>query len=63
MVQAIAPEGLLPFTYVVADCLYGQSPAFLEAVDACVGVTTCVAIPADTRGWLQRPRTEDRTYT
>jgi SRSO17 transposase len=63
MVQAIAHEGLLPFKYVVADGLYGQSPDFLDAVDACVGVTTFVAIPADTRCWLQRPRTEDRTYT
>jgi SRSO17 transposase len=63
MVQAIAHEGLLPFKYVVADGLYGQSPDFLDAVDTCVGVTTFVAIPADTRCWLQRPRTEDRTYT
>ena len=62
MLQTIAHEGLLPFTYVVADCLYGNSPDFLDAVDACVGVTTLVAIPADTRCWLQRPRTEDQTY-
>jgi SRSO17 transposase len=62
MLQAIVREGLLPFKYVVADCLYGQSPDFLDAVDACVGVTTFVAIPADTRCWLQRPRTEDKTY-
>jgi hypothetical protein len=27
-----------------------------------VGVTTFVAIPAETRGWLQRPQTEDKTY-
>src|SRR5437870_6475401 len=26
MLQAIAHEGLLPFKYVVADCLYGNSP-------------------------------------
>ena len=62
MLQVIAQEGLRPFKYVVADCLYGQSPDFLDAVDACVGVTTLVAIPADTRCWLQRPRTEDKTY-
>ena len=62
MLQVIAQEGLLPFKYVVADCLYGQSPDFLDAMDACVGVTTLVAIPADTRCWLQRPRTEDKTY-
>jgi SRSO17 transposase len=62
MLQSIAREGLLPFKYVVADCLYGQSPDFLDAVDACVGITTLVAIPADTRCWRQRPRTEDKTY-
>src|SRR5262249_14151232 len=63
MLQAIAHAGLLPFKYVVADCLYGNSPDFLDAVDACVGVTTFVAIPSETRCWLQRPRTEDKTYT
>jgi SRSO17 transposase len=63
MLQAIVREGLLPFKYVVADCLYGNSPGFLDTVDACVGVTTLVAIPSETRCWLQRPRTEDRLYT
>lgn len=62
MVQAIVRAGLLPFKYVVADCLSGQSPDFLDAVDACGGVTTFVAIPADTRCWLQRPCTQDKTY-
>src|ERR671933_570030 len=60
MLQAIVRGGLLPFKYVVADCLYGNSPDFLDDVDECVGVTTLVAIPADTRCWLQRPRTEDK---
>ena len=63
MLRAIAQEGLLPFKYVVADCLYGNSPDFLDAVDACVGVTTFVAIPSETRCWLQRPQTEDKSYT
>jgi SRSO17 transposase len=62
MLRAIAQEALLPFKYVVADCLYGQSPDFLDAVDACVGITTFVAIPGDTRCWLQRPRTAERPY-
>lgn len=63
MLQAIVHEGLLPFKYVVADCLYGNSPDFLDAVDACVGITTFVAIPSETRCWLQRPQTADKTYT
>ena len=62
MLQAMAHEGLLPFKYIVADCLYGNSPDFLHAVDACVGVTAFLAIPSETRCWLQRPRTEDKTY-
>src|ERR671923_1081949 len=62
MLQAMAQEGLLPFKYMVADCLYGQSPDFLDAVDTCVGITTFVAIPADTRCWLQRPKTAEQPY-
>ena len=34
MVQAMAQEGLLPFKYVVADCLEGKSPDCLDAVEA-----------------------------
>jgi len=63
MVKALRNEGRLPFRYVVADCLYGNSPDFLDAIDACVGVTTLVAVPADTRCWLQRPLTTEHTYT
>jgi SRSO17 transposase len=63
MLQAMARAALLPFKYVVADCLYGHSPDFLEAVEACVGVTAWVAIPAETRCWLQRPQTQAKTYT
>jgi SRSO17 transposase len=62
MLQTIAHERLLPFKYLVADCLYGNSPDFLDAVEACVGVTALVAIPAETSCWLQRPRTADQPY-
>jgi SRSO17 transposase len=60
MLEAMAHEGLLPFTYIVADCLYGNSPTFLDAVEACVGRTALVALPSETRCWLQRPRTADK---
>ena len=62
MLEAIAHEGLLPFKYIVADCLYGNSPTFLDAIDACVGSTAFVAIPSETRCWLQCPRTADKRY-
>jgi len=63
MLQAMAQEGLLPCKYVVADCLYGNRPDLLDAVDACVGVTALVAVSSETRCWLQRPQTADRGYT
>jgi len=63
MVRAIRREGRLPFKYLVADCLYGNSPDFLDAVDACVGVTSLVAVPAETRCWRQRPLTTEKTST
>jgi SRSO17 transposase len=34
----------------------------LDAVDACIGITTFGAIPAATRCWLQRPRTAEQPY-
>jgi SRSO17 transposase len=63
MVMAIRGEGRLPFKYVVAAWLYGNSPDFLDAIAACVGVTALVSIPSDTRGGLQRPGTTETTYT
>ena len=62
MLQALWQAALVPFKYVVADCLYGNSPDFLAAIDTCVGVTALVAIPSDTRCWLQAPQTADKTY-
>ena len=62
MLEAMAHEGLLPFRYIVADCLDGTSPTLLDAVDACVGRTALVAISSETCCWLQRPRTEEKRY-
>lgn len=62
MLKAISKQALVPFKYVVADCLYGNSPDFWEALDACVGVTALVAIPSETRCWLQAPETRDKAY-
>lgn len=62
MLRALRRAGRLPCKYIVADCLSGTSPACLEALDACVGVTALVAIAADSRCWRQRPATLDKTY-
>ena len=62
MVRALFQEGVLPFKYVVADCLYGNNADFLAAVEACWGVTSLVAIPADTRCWLHGPVMQTHSY-
>src|SRR5262245_39673451 len=55
MVRALSQEGIFPFKYLVADGLYGHSPDFLAAVEACRGLTYLVAMPSDTRCWLKGP--------
>src|SRR5919197_3760008 len=63
MVQDLYSARVLPFKYVVADCLYGNSPDFWAACEACVGTVAFVATPADTRCWLQPLATTTQTYT
>jgi hypothetical protein len=62
MVRDLYDEGVLPFRYIVADCLYGNSPDFWAACEACVGTVAFVAIPEDTRAWLAPVATQQRTY-
>jgi len=62
MLRDIYQAGILPFTYVVADCLYGNSPEFLQAIEACPGMIYFVSSPSDTRCWLEGPVTEPKRY-
>jgi SRSO17 transposase len=62
MVRALFQEGVLPFTDVVADGLDGHRADVLAAVEACWGVTSRVAIPADTRCWLHGPVMATHAY-
>ena len=60
MLPLLDGEDVLPFMYVVPDCLQGKSPEFLAAVASYVALTFGVAIPADTRCWTQGPVLETR---
>jgi SRSO17 transposase len=62
MLLAIRAEGVLPFRYIGADSVYGNSPVFLDALDACVGSVYLVGISSEMRCWLQRPVTQEQTY-
>ena len=62
MLEKVVGEGVIPFRYVAADSIYGNSPEFLAAVEKVPGVTYLVALPRDTLCWLQDPATMDKTY-
>jgi SRSO17 transposase len=62
MLKTLHDAEIVPFTYMVADCLYGNRPEFLEAVERDVDLVYVVAIPADTRAWLQGPVMETKQY-
>jgi hypothetical protein len=62
MVQSIRQEGILPCRDIVAESVYGTSPDFLTALAACVGTTALGALSSETRGWPQRPTTQEKAY-
>jgi len=61
MLHTVVQDGQLPFKYVVADTVYGNSEDFLEAVEQCPGVIYFVSVPSTTRCWLQHPPVKKRT--
>ena len=62
MLRALHAEGQLPFRSIAADSIYGNSPVFLDAMEACIGCVYMVGISSETRAWLQRPQTELHRY-
>ena len=62
MLQELQNQKSLPFKYIVADCLYGNSPKFIEAAESCVGKIYFVSIPSDTQCWLKKPVTITKKY-
>ena len=45
MFHKLVKSDVLPFKFVVADTIYGNSPDFIEAIEACPGKTYFVSIP------------------
>ncbi|MBF0234381.1 MAG: IS701 family transposase [Desulfamplus sp.] len=57
----IVEENILPFRYVLADSIYGNSPEFIEAIDL-PNITYLVSMPSDTLCWLKTPVVRKKTY-
>jgi SRSO17 transposase len=62
MFEQFHSHDILPFKYVVADSIYGNSPEFIKAVESRVGCTYFVSVPCDTLCWLKRPITREKQY-
>lgn len=62
MMTRIHAQGILSFRYIVADSVYGQNPAFIEAAESLPGKTYYVSIGRDTLCWLTAPLTVTREY-
>jgi SRSO17 transposase len=60
--QEIRDQGVIPFRYVVADTLYGNSPDFIETLEKVAEVTYFVAMPHSTLCWLDKPMTVKKEY-
>jgi SRSO17 transposase len=62
MLKSLKDSQTIPFKWVLADSIYGDSPDFIEAVEGCEGVHYFVATAADTLCWLTAPITRKKQY-
>ena len=62
MLAKIDREQTILYKYIVADSIYGHSPAFIEKVEKLDGKIYMVSIAADTQCWLETPVTMAKEY-
>jgi SRSO17 transposase len=62
LLEEIVKSTQIPFRFVVADSVYGNSPVFRRAVDGLPYVAYLVGMPNKTRFWLRRPGICKRGY-
>ena len=63
MLEEIADQETLPFRYILADSIYGNSPEFINAADSLIDVTYMVQVPETTLCWLKQPVTIKKSHT
>jgi SRSO17 transposase len=61
MLKDIVEQGQIPFKWVLADSIYGNSPDFIETVGD-LSLRYFVSIPSDTYCWLTAPITRKKKY-
>jgi len=56
MIEAVQNRGVVPFSWVLCDEAYGDSPEFLERLEG-ADITYLAEVRVSTRVWLERPAT------
>ena len=62
MLQSLVAEKLLPFKYILADAIYGESLEFIEVADALPDITYMVQVKKSTQVWVKQPVTITKKY-
>ena len=62
MLNHLVKEDVIPFKYVTADSLYGNSSDFIETVESHPQLTYFVETPCNTMCWINRPVTREKKY-
>lgn len=62
MLQNLQEQKIIPYKYVLADSLYGNSPEFIDTIKKCTSLTYFVSMPSDTQCWLERPIPRKKQY-
>jgi len=62
MLREISQQNTIPYRYVVADTIYGDSPDFISAVEDLPDVTYLVSQASDTLCWIRKPIVLQKQY-
>ena len=62
MYRKIVKRDAIPFKYVVADSIYGNSSEFIDAIESDIGKIYMVSMPHDTLFWERFPSTKEHSY-
>ncbi len=62
MLLKIHKEKTLPFKYILADSIYGNSPEFISVAEELPDTTYLVSVPKNLQCWLKRPMEITRQY-
>jgi len=62
MLEYLNEQKIIPYKYVLADSLYGNSHEFIDAIEKCESLSYFVGIPSDTLCWLKKPITKQKKY-